>query len=378
MDVFRTISSAKCSLFGPVFDCTQPQIKEDDEMELLQNLPGFLVVFSNILKYLDSQNLCQLRLTCKQLASMVRQEKNYRNRILRGIEDNVNAASIAHLNPFKSWTPEIISKISDSDSIESLELLGVIIRRHSNQLHKWNIEAPNKTLTALGSLFYYFTHEKSTIEEFQLLARSCDVQNDANEIKEDAKDNFGNNILHILAWAGRIDIIKTIKNWEKIISKNDSQMTALHVAKDDETLTYLLNGLKKLSYNIAKKYFLTKDVQGRTVLHHMASKGNAKAVKLLLKKMKEFNPDCDPGYLLLNSSYNPVFNPLDDDGKTPIKLAFDEGHYGQISKVYNDLYIDHEIIENYSMDSAYIPFRGGIPVQYKKKSDDCSSTGWYQ
>ena len=123
VDVFRTLSSAKCSLFGPIFDCTpQPQIKENYQMELLQNLPGYLVVFSNILKYLDSQNLCQLRLTCKQFALMVRQEKIYRNHILTGIENNVNAASIAHLNPFKSWTPDIISQISDSNDLESLEL----------------------------------------------------------------------------------------------------------------------------------------------------------------------------------------------------------------------------------------------------------------
>ena len=59
-----------------------------------------------------------------------------------------------------------------------------------------------------------------------------------------------------------------------------------------------------------------------------ALKGDKKSVKLLLETLEKFN------------SNSRVFNLEDILGNTPIKLAHEKGHYNEISKTYQNLFVD--------------------------------------
>ena len=163
-----------------------------------------------------------------------------------------------------------------------------------------------------------------------------------------------------------------------MFSKNKHEMTALHIAKDYETLEYLLKSLEKLSYDERKKYFESKDFEGRNILHIMALNGDEKSVKIILEKMAEFSPVSNFGNDLNGSTFS-VFNPKDNFGKTPMELAFENGHYTKISKIYDNMSIDYlKFFENFesSKDDSPISFIPGFPVKYRKLSD--GSTKWYQ
>ena len=57
-------------------------------------------------------------------------QKNYWKRIRREIKGKFTTV-LAHLNPFKPWTEDIIKKVFDSNNLEHLKTLRTILRRHS-------------------------------------------------------------------------------------------------------------------------------------------------------------------------------------------------------------------------------------------------------
>ena len=100
-------------------------------------------------------------------------------------------------------------------------------------------------------------------------------------------------------------------------------MTVLQVANNYETLMYLSTGLEKMKFSEGKKYFESKDFQGRNILHHMAQSGQNFSMKFMLKKMEEFNRVSTFAYGRGANSFCPIFNPKDNFGKTPMDLAFE-------------------------------------------------------
>ena len=86
----------------------------------------------------------------------------------------------------------------------------------------------------------------------------------------------------------------------------------------------------------------------------MAQKGDQKSVKLLLETLAKFN------------SNSRVFNLEDSLGNTPIKLAHEKGHYNEISKIYQDLFVDFEEISGIVQNETQFDYKAGIPVKYSK------------
>ena len=97
-------------------------INNDMEFLQLQGLTDFLPI---ILSYLDNKNLCQFRLTCKQLAEMIREKNIWRFRIITHIKGSQNRVSQVisfcyfNLIPNPTW---MLNEVElNSNSLESLE-----------------------------------------------------------------------------------------------------------------------------------------------------------------------------------------------------------------------------------------------------------------
>ena len=86
----------------------------------------------------------------------------------------------------------------------------------------------------------------------------------------------------------------------------------------------------------------------------MAQKGDEKSVKLLLETLAKFN------------SNSLVFNLEDNFRNTPIKLAHERGHHNEISKIYQDLFVDFEEIPENEANETQFDYRARIPVKYSK------------
>ena len=123
------------------------------------------------------KNVYELISAQDKLDEILKQEKMYENRIRADICEKFHNI-LSPLNPYKPWTEDIISKIFNSDNLEDKKTLHTIIRRHARQLKKCPMTNLKKSEIGLGSLFCYFSHEKSSIEEFEFLLKFCDVKSE--------------------------------------------------------------------------------------------------------------------------------------------------------------------------------------------------------
>ena len=96
----------------------------NNDIEFLQ-LQGLAVFLPIILSYLDNKSLCQFRLTCKQLAEMIREKNIWRFRIITHIKGSQNRVSelisICYFNliPNPKW---MLNEVElNNNSLESLE-----------------------------------------------------------------------------------------------------------------------------------------------------------------------------------------------------------------------------------------------------------------
>ena len=273
---------------------------------------------------------------------MVRKEKIWKNRILAEIDQCQNQL----INPYEPWCTDIINKITDSNDLGKLEILGKIVRRHSDQVNKWKMAEVwtrgQDQAEISGTLFHYFYHEKtqeSWLQDLQLLLEFCDPKT----LQLETQDNYGNDMIQIFAWAGRPDILNCLETRTNILSQNLKTMsTPLHVARDTKTLQFFLNDLKALEenfgYELTQKYLNVRDlISGGTALHNWAERGDKNAVRSLLKVMSSTEP-------------------LDEDGLTPIELAFDANYFNEIRDAYEmeDIPCSLERDEVYTGPSNYV------------------------
>ena len=96
----------------------------NNDIEFLQ-LQGLAVFLPIILSYLDNKSLCHFRLTCKQLAEMIREKNIWRFRIITHIKGSQNRVSelisICYFNliPNPTW---MLNEVElNNNSLESLE-----------------------------------------------------------------------------------------------------------------------------------------------------------------------------------------------------------------------------------------------------------------
>ena len=123
------------------------------------------------------ENISDLTLASDKLDEIVKQEHVYEKRAKEDIYEKFYNV-LSPLNPYKPWTEDVILKVLDSNNLKYLKSLHTIIRRHARQLKKSRISKMIKSEIGLGSLFCYFSHKKSTFEEFKFLLKFCDLKSE--------------------------------------------------------------------------------------------------------------------------------------------------------------------------------------------------------